>query len=90
MVFESLMEYGRSINNYDSILMPEDANQVTQLLADYTDNNQIKYLCEFGCAAVFRKEKGWRRVTLDLVFPAAWNFGSLISKSRQDFRLFPC
>ena len=45
MVFESLMEYGQSIENYDSILMPEDANQVAQLLTDYTGNYQIKYLC---------------------------------------------
>ena len=45
MVFESLMEYGQTIENYDSILMPEDANQVGQLLTDYTGNYQIKYLC---------------------------------------------
>lgn len=44
-VFLSLMDYGLSIKDYDSIMLTQDEDEAYQLLRSYEGSYQIKYLC---------------------------------------------
>lgn len=58
----------------------EDSKQIRDIFRIFKKDCMVKYCCDFGSAIVFRKEKDWDKVVIDLVFPTAWNLSTTILK----------